>query len=63
LRKISSDAEEVPNPTAERNPAFAPPFHRKPALRRRHGQLLSTHPNVENRIARLNEIARQMGQL
>jgi Zn-dependent protease with chaperone function len=25
--------------------------------------LFSTHPNVENRIARLNEIARQMGQL
>jgi heat shock protein HtpX len=25
--------------------------------------LFSTHPNVENRIARLDAIARQMGQL
>ena len=56
LRKISSSAEEIPNPTAERNPA-------SPLSGAGMDNLFSTHPNVENRIARLNEIARQMGQL
>jgi heat shock protein HtpX len=63
LRKISSDAEEIPNPTAERNPASAPLFIVNPLSGAGMDNLFSTHPNVENRIARLNEIARQMGQL
>ena len=63
LRKISSSAEEIPNPTAERNPASAPLFIVNPLSGAGMDNLFSTHPNVENRIARLDEIARQMGQL
>ena len=63
LRKISSAVEQIPNPTAERNPASAPLFIINPLSGVGMDNLFSTHPNVENRIARLNEIARQMGQL
>jgi heat shock protein HtpX len=63
LRKISSAAEQIPNPTAERNPASASLFIVNPLSGAGMDNLFSTHPNVENRIARLNEIARQMGQL
>jgi heat shock protein HtpX len=63
LRKISSAAEQIPNPTAERNPASAPLFIVNPLSGAGMDNLFSTHPNVENRIARLNAIARQMGQL
>lgn len=62
LRKIASAAEQIPNPTAERNPASAHLFIVNPLSGARLDNLFSTHPNVENRIARLNEIARQMGQ-
>ena len=63
LLKISNAAEQIPNPTAERNPASAPLFIVNPLSGAGMDNLFSTHPNVENRIARLNEIARQMGQL
>jgi heat shock protein HtpX len=63
LRKISSAAEQIPNPTAERNPASAPLFIVNPLSGAGMDNLFSTHPNVENRIARLNAIAGQMGQL
>jgi len=51
-----------PNPTAERNPASAPLFIINPLSGAGIDNLFSTHPNIENRIARLNE-TRQMGQL
>ena len=63
LRKISSAAKQIPNPTAERNPASAPLFIVNPLSGAGMDNLFSTHPNVENRIARLNEIARQMREL
>ena len=63
LLKISNAAEQIPNPTAERNPASAPLFIVNPLSGAGMDNLFSTHPNVKNRIARLNEIARQMGQL
>jgi heat shock protein HtpX len=63
LRKISSAAEQISNPTAERNPASAPLFIVNPLSGAGMDNLFSTHPNVENRIARLNAIAGQMGQL
>jgi heat shock protein HtpX len=63
LRKISSAAERIPNPTAERNPASAPLFIVNPLSGVGMDNLFSTHPNIENRIARLNAIAQQMGQL
>ncbi|MGA8689520.1 MAG: zinc metalloprotease HtpX [Methyloceanibacter sp.] len=62
LRKISGAAEQIPNPTAERNPASAHLFIVNPLSGARLDNLFSTHPDVENRIARLNEMARQMGQ-
>jgi heat shock protein HtpX len=62
LRKISSAAEQVPNEPAERNPASAHLFIVNPLSGARMDNLFSTHPNVENRIERLNEMARTMGQ-
>ena len=62
LRKISSAAEQIPNPPAERNPASAHLFIVNPLSGARVDNLFSTHPNVENRIAQLDEIAARMGQ-
>ena len=62
LRKISSAAEQIPNPPAERNPASAHLFIVNPLSGARMDNLFSTHPNVENRIERLDEIAARMGQ-
>ena len=62
LRKISSAAERIPNPPAERNPASAHLFIVNPLSGARMDNLFSTHPNVENRIARLDELAARMGQ-
>jgi heat shock protein HtpX len=61
LRKISSAAEQIPSPPAERNPASAHLFIVNPLSGARMDNLFSTHPDVENRIARLNEMAREMG--
>jgi heat shock protein HtpX len=62
LRKIAGAAEQIPNIPAERNPASAHLFIVNPLSGARMDNLFSTHPNVENRIARLNEIAREMGE-
>jgi heat shock protein HtpX len=62
LRKISGAAEQIPNPPAERNPASAHLFIVNPLSGARMDNLFSTHPNVENRIAQLDEIAARMGQ-
>ena len=62
LRKISSAAEQIPNPPAERNPASAHLFIVNPLSGARMDNLFSTHPNVQNRIAQLDEIAARMGQ-
>jgi heat shock protein HtpX len=62
LRKIAGAAEQIPNPTAERNPASAHLFIINPLSGTRLDNLFSTHPNVENRIERLNEMASAMGQ-
>jgi heat shock protein HtpX len=62
LQKISSAAHRIPNDEAERNPASAHLFIVNPLSGARMDNLFSTHPNVENRVARLEEIARTMGQ-
>jgi heat shock protein HtpX len=62
LRKISAAAKQIPNMPAERNPASAHLFIVNPLSGARMDNLFSTHPNVENRIAQLNEIAQHMGQ-
>jgi heat shock protein HtpX len=61
LKKIASVSERVPNAPAERNPASAHLFIVNPLSGARMDNLFSTHPNVENRVARLNEMARDMG--
>lgn len=63
LRKISAAAEQIPNEPAERNPASAHMFIVNPLSGARMDNLFSTHPNVENRIERLDAMARGMGQL
>ena len=62
LRKIAGAAEQIPNMPAERNPASAHLFIVNPLSGARMDNLFSTHPNVENRIARLDELAMRMGQ-
>lgn len=63
LQKIAGAAERIPNEEAERNPASAHLFIVNPLSGARMDNLFSTHPNVENRVARLTELAQQMGEL
>jgi heat shock protein HtpX len=62
LEKIAGAARHIPNMPAERNPASAHLFIVNPLSGARMDNLFSTHPNVENRVARLEEIARDMGK-
>ena len=57
LRKISALAPAVENHEAERNPATAHMFIINPLSGARMDNLFSTHPNTENRIAALMEMA------
>jgi heat shock protein HtpX len=60
LEKIAGRAKQIPNMPAERNPASAHLFIVNPLSGARMDNLFSTHPNVENRVARLEEIAREI---
>ena len=60
LGKIAVAAGRVPNNDAERNPATAHMFIINPLSGERMDNLFSTHPNTENRIAALQEMARNM---
>jgi heat shock protein HtpX len=62
LAKISNAAEQVPNYSAEQNPATAHLFIINP-LTGAHGwdNLFATHPAVENRIAALRQLAGELG--
>lgn len=62
LQKIAGAAQRIPNMPAERNPASAHLFIVNPLSGARMDNLFSTHPNVENRIAQLDDIAARMGQ-
>ncbi|QIB34048.1 zinc metalloprotease HtpX [Ancylobacter pratisalsi] len=62
LAKIANAAHQVPNMPAEHNPATAHMFIINPLSGQRMDSLFSTHPATENRIAALQELARQMGQ-
>ena len=57
LRKISRFAGRIEMPTAERNPASAHLFIMNPLTGKGADKLFSTHPNAENRIAALEEMA------
>src|SRR5690349_18998558 len=61
LVKISNAAHQIENDTAEQNPATAHLFIINPLSGHRMDNLFSTHPSTENRIAALNELAREMG--
>jgi heat shock protein HtpX len=61
LQKIATAAHRIPNIEAERNPASAHLFIVNPLSGARMDNLFSTHPNVENRVAALEEMARAMG--
>jgi heat shock protein HtpX len=61
LEKISGAAHAIPNDSAEQNPATAHLFIINPLSGERMDNLFSTHPNTENRIAQLQEIASEMG--
>ncbi len=62
LRKISGAAEQIPNEAAEAHPAMAHLFIVNPLSGSGMDNLFSTHPNVENRVAALQELAARMGQ-
>jgi heat shock protein HtpX len=61
LAKISNAAQRIPNEPAEANPASAHLFIVNPLSGARMDNLFSTHPATENRIAALEELAREMG--
>ena len=62
LEKIAGAAQHIPNMPAERNPASAHLFIVNPLSGARMDNLFSTHPNVENRVALLQEMAREIGE-
>jgi len=59
LERISSAAHEIRNESAERSPASAHMFIINPLSGERMDNLFSTHPNTENRVARLRELDRE----
>jgi heat shock protein HtpX len=62
LAKIAGAAEAIPNDSAEMNPATAHLFIVNPLSGMRMDNLFATHPATENRIAALEQLAREMGQ-
>lgn len=61
LKKINAIARRIPNEQAEAIPAAAHVFIINPLNGRGIDNLFSTHPNVENRLAELEAMAREMG--
>lgn len=61
LSKMDQLAHQVPNARAEANPATAHMFIVNPLSGRGADNLFSTHPAAGNRIAKLQELARDMG--
>jgi len=61
LAQISNLAQRIPNPEAEAVPASAHIFIVNPLTGRGVDSLFSTHPNTENRIAELQQLAQEMG--
>jgi len=57
LQKLENGAARIDNPTAEDNPATAHLFIVNPLHARAVDGLFSTHPNMQNRIQRLREMA------
>ena len=62
LIKISNAAQQIENPSAERNPATAHLFIINPLTHHGIDNLFATHPSTENRIAALERLAAEMGR-
>jgi heat shock protein HtpX len=62
LQRIENAAHQVPNETAEHNPATAHMFIINPLSGQRMDSLFSTHPATENRVAALMQLAAEMGR-
>jgi len=62
LAKIQNFAHRIPNETAEEAPATASLFIINPLSGRGFDNWFSTHPNTQNRIAALQQLAREMGR-
>jgi heat shock protein HtpX len=62
LQRIESAAERIENPEAESNPATAHMFIINPLHGGGLSGLFASHPSTEERIARLKEMAAEMGQ-
>ena len=62
LRKLEAARGRIRNASAEAHPTTAHMFIVNPLTGRGTESLFVTHPSTENRIARLEEIARQMGE-
>jgi heat shock protein HtpX len=61
LQKLEAAAHVIPNEDAERSPATAHMFIVNPLSGRGMDNLFATHPSTENRIAALEELAREIG--
>ncbi|MBK9081506.1 MAG: zinc metalloprotease HtpX [Rhizobiales bacterium] len=61
LAKIAHGAAAIPNEAAERNPAMAHMFIVNPLTGGGIDNLFSTHPDVNNRIAALQQLAQELG--
>jgi len=62
LQRISSSVERIDNEDAEAHPATAHMFIINPLHGGNFGSLFATHPSTEERIARLEAMAAEMGQ-
>ena len=62
LRRISANVQRIDNVAAERNPATAHMFIINPLHGGGLGSLFATHPSTEQRVARLQAMAHEMGQ-
>jgi heat shock protein HtpX len=61
LAKLGNAARQIPNEAAEASPATAHLFIVNPLSGERMDNLFSTHPAMENRIAALEALEREMG--
>jgi heat shock protein HtpX len=62
LQRISSGVERIDNDDAENHPATAHMFIINPLHGGNFGSLFATHPSTEERIARLEAMAAEMGE-
>jgi heat shock protein HtpX len=63
LERIQGFAARIDNKAAEKNPASAHMFIINPLHAFKHDKLFSTHPKTENRIAALEKLAAEGGQV